>query len=132
MENESHVIHTLSPEQMIERAQSLTLEVAYWQHILDDAAKVNHGVHDAAAAILEVVSAALDLVAISTPGQLARVEKVLEQSRKALEALQAIGDAVGGSIELAAGRQVALEPIAAALRRAAGAADDNADEEPTS
>lgn len=128
MDDDTRIVSGLSPEQMIERAQSLTLECAYWQHVLEDAETINAGARDATLAVLDAVKAALAIVAHATPEQLPHVEAIIEQCRKAVDGLQVATNGLGGIIELAAGRQAALEPIAVALRRSAGVEADGGDE----
>lgn len=120
MTDEHDVIAGLSPEQVVERAKALELEVEYWQQILDDASTMNAAVRDGAAAILESTTAALALVPIVGAIGLEQVETIIGGNRKALESLNTVGDRLNGMLELADGRTKALEPVGAALLRAAG------------
>jgi hypothetical protein len=120
MENELRIIAGLEPEQLAERASALALEMDYWQQVLGDASKVNDAVLDGTNAVLEATAAALALMLMHTPDQLPLVEAIMQQHRLAITALKAISEALGETVDLAAGRQAALMPVVATLRRAAG------------
>jgi hypothetical protein len=128
MENELRIIAGLEPAQLAERAGALMLEVEYWQHVLEDRAKVNTAVRDGTAAVLDATSTAIVLAMLVEPAQVSFVETLLEQLRRAVDALAAVADAEGSTLELAVGRKKALEPVARELQRAAGIEVD--DDEP--
>ena len=120
MENELRMIEQLEPEQVIERAKAVMLEIDYWRHVLDDSAKVNDGVLAATSAVLEALAPALVLLSLLPPERQQLIAAIVEQLRVAVEQLKAIGDANGDTVDLADGRCKALEPVGAAMRRAAG------------
>lgn len=122
------IIEGLSPEQVLERAKACQLEVAYWQHIIADCSTVNGAVHVGVTALLDATAAALTLVPMLEPAQLPIASTIIEQVRVAMGSLKEVVDALDGTLELADGRRKALEPVKAALLRAAGVelGDDDA------
>lgn len=128
MTDELEVIAGLSPDQVTERAKSLQLEVAYWQQVLTDCEAVNVAVRDGAVAIIESTSAALVLVPVVDAAALVLVESIVAGNRKALDALNAVSDVLGGTLELADGRTKSLRPVSDALLRAAGVDPHSTDE----
>lgn len=120
MTDELSIIAGLSPEQVVERAKACQLEIEYWQHVLADGAAVNDAVHVGVTALLDATAAALKLVPTLEPEQLPPASTIIEQVRAAMLALKRVVDALDGTLEIADGRRKALEPIAAALLRAAG------------
>jgi hypothetical protein len=128
MTDEHEVIAGLSPEQVVERAKALALEVEYWQQVLDDAKTMNGAVRHGTDAILESTTAALALATVVGVAGLELVETIIGGNRKALEALTTVSDRLNGMLELADGRTKALEPVGAALLRAAGVEPDEPDD----
>jgi hypothetical protein len=127
MADELDVLAGLSPEQIVERAKALALEVAYWQQVIADCETVNGAVLAGTTAVLDGTQTALALLPFVTPAQLPLVEQIVESQREALRALKAIVDALDRTLELADGRRKSLEPVADVLLRAAGeaAGDDS-------
>lgn len=128
MEGDLDVIRNLSGDQVVERAKALLLEVEYWRQVLADCTKVGGSLLDGSHAVVEATVAALTLTPLVDPLHLPLVASIVEQQRKALDALKAIGDTLDGTIDLADGRQKALEPVGRELRRAAGLDDDDDDQ----
>lgn len=124
MENELRIIAGLDRDQLVERAEALKLEVEYWQLVLDDRAKVNTALHEGTLATLDSVQSAVTLASLVDPTMLSFVETLLEQLRRAVDALHEIADAEASTLALAVGRKKALEPIGLAVRRAAGLEPD--------
>jgi hypothetical protein len=125
MENELHIIAGLTPEQIAERATAVVLELDYWQQILNDCETVNDAVLAATNASLEATAGALVLLQLLPAEQVPLVGAIVEQQRLGMNALLEISNALGGTLELAAGRHAALRPVGTALRRAAGLDDDD-------
>jgi hypothetical protein len=123
MENDVRIIEALSHEQVVERAQAVVLELEYWQHILDDCATVNDALLEATDAVLDATSSTVMLTVTATPEQLVICGELMPQLRRALDAVRTIADAQRATVDLAAGRKQALEPVGTALRRAAGLED---------
>lgn len=128
MPDDYGAIDGLSGEQLVERAQALAFEVEYWQHVLDDGAKINDGVLAASNAVLEATSTALGLTLSVPAPSVPSIEKIVTEHRRALEALRSIGEALDGVLTLADGRRKALEPIVGAIKRAAGVEPDDGDQ----
>jgi hypothetical protein len=124
MENELRIIAGLDREQLVERASALQLEVEYWQLVLDDRAKVNTALRDGTRATMDATASAICLATLVHPSQLSIVETLIEQLRRAVDALSAVADAEASTLELAVGRKTALAPIGLAIRRAAGLEPD--------
>lgn len=128
MDSDLDTIRQLDGAQVAERAKALMLECEYWQHVLDDCAKVNDAVLAGTNAVVEAKVAAIALLLLADPPMVELVGTIIAQQRKALESLRAIVDGLDGMIKLAAGRQKALEPVALELRRAAGLEPDDDDQ----
>lgn len=120
MEDALRIIEQLEPEQIVERAKSLQLEVDYWRQVLDDCSAVNEQLCAATVATLESTSAALTLLPLTQPAALPLIESIVEQQRVAVNALKQIAATLDGTLDLANGRMRALEPVSDALCRAAG------------
>lgn len=129
MENDLTIVEGLTGEQLLERTKSYLLELEYWRQLIADCARVNDAVLDGTNAVLTAGAGALSLSLLVDPTAMPIIEQISEQHGKALAALKAIVVALDGTLELADGRRKALEPIAAALQRAAGLARDD-DSEP--
>ena len=128
MPDDYDAIEGLSGEQLVERAQALAFEAEYWQHVLDDGAKINDGVLAASNAVLEATSTAISLTLSVPAPSVPAIETIVTEHRRALEALRSIGYALDGVLTLADGRRKALEPIVAAIKRAAGVEPDDGDQ----
>lgn len=128
MEDELRIIEGLSSEQVVERAKALALETEYWRKVLDDGSRVNDAVLAGTTAVLEATVSVVSLAPLVSPEHLPIIEAILDQQRQALTALKEVTDALGDTLELADGRRKALQPVAIALRQAAGLepADDDA------
>jgi hypothetical protein len=120
MTDELEVIAGLSPEQRVERAKAVLLEAEYWRLILGDLRDVGRGARDVAAAIVTSTESAVALVPQLDAGRLTHVEVVVVENRKALDALTEVSAGLDRLADLAEGRTKAVEPIVAALLRAAG------------
>ena len=120
MTDELEVIAGLEPEQVVERAKALALEVEYWRQILDDAQAISGAVRDAAEVLLNSTATALALLPIIGESGLELAESTVAGNRQALAALKVVSVRLDGMLELADGRTKVLAPVGDALLRAAG------------
>jgi len=120
MTDELEVIAGLSPEQRVERAKAVLLEVEYWRLILGDLSDVGSGARDVAAAIMASTESAGVLGPHLSREGYTHAETIVAENRKALAALTEVSAGLDRLADLAEGRTKAVEPIVGALLQRAG------------